>query len=237
MNLRCFLFLVTFIFPIVTFSQELLVVTENWVPFNYYENGEVKGTSTEIVKNVLDRTGIKYKIKVYPWARAYKMALEGENILIYTLMRIPQREKLFKWVTPLGKGGITSLYKLKKNKNINPTSIEEAKKYSIGTNNKSMDHLWLMDNGFTNLVTPSKTKHAIKMFFRERFNLLAFNDEVIAEEFNNIGLDPADAISVMPLFRTPPYMALSLRTSDDIRKKIQKAYDELLDENKIKLVN
>ncbi len=42
---------------------------------------------------------------------------------------------------------------------------------------------------------------------------------------------------MLPLFKTPPYMALSLSTSDDILKKLQKAYDALMKENIIKSVN
>lgn len=34
-------------------SEDLLIVTENWRPFNYMENGQLKGTSTNIMKLVL----------------------------------------------------------------------------------------------------------------------------------------------------------------------------------------
>ena len=230
------IFIIVFI-PYLTSASELLVVTENWRPYNFMENDEVKGVSTEIVKKVLDKSGINYTIKVYPWSRSYKMAQKKKNVMIYTLIRIAQREKLFKWVRPLGKGGVTSLYRLKKNSHINPTNIEEAKKYTIGANDNSMDHIWLKFNGFTNLNTPSKVEHTIKMFFKDRFDMIAFDDSVLAAEFKNLGHDFSEVVQVLPLFKTPPYMALSLSTSDKILEKIQKAYDILLKENKIKLVN
>lgn len=231
------LFLLILIFPALSFAAELEVVTENWRPYNYTENGKVKGVSTEIVKKVLNRAGIKYKIRVYPWARAYNMAQKKENVLIYTIIRIAQREKLFKWVRPLGNGGVTSLYRLKKNKHINPITIEEAKKYRIGANKNSMDHLWLEHNGFTILDTPPKVGQTIKMFFAGRFDMIAFDDAVMEAEFKNFGFDHTEADHVLPLFKTPPYMALSLSTSDDILKKLQKAYDALMKENIIKSVN
>ena len=92
-----FLFLVI-VSPVLADSLELEIVTENWRPYNYSEGGDIKGHSTEILEKVLRRSGIKYKIKVYPWARAYKIAQNRKNVLIYTIMRIPSREYLFKWI-------------------------------------------------------------------------------------------------------------------------------------------
>ncbi|MEH6475473.1 MAG: transporter substrate-binding domain-containing protein [Sneathiella sp.] len=223
--------------PSVTLAAELEVVTENWKPYNYEENKSVKGVSTEIVEKVLERANITYSIKVYPWARAYMMAQKKQNVLIYTMIRIPSREGLFKWVRPLGKGGTTSLYRLKKNEHINPTTVEGAKKYKVVTNLNSMDHLWLKENGFKKLEVPSKVKLSINMFFGERSDMIAFNDSTMAEEFKNAGFDSNDVVQVMPLFETLPYMAVSRSTSDNILKKLQKAYDSLIEENEISLVH
>jgi len=158
-------------------------------------------------------------------------------VLIYTIIRIAPREKLFKWIKPLGNGGTTSLYRLKRNENINPKSIEQAKRFQIIANENSMDHIWLKFNGFNKLLTPPKVENAIRMFFAERVDMIAFDDAVIHDEFQKYGFNSSDAFPVMPLFKTPPYMALSLTTSDEICKQIQDAYDALMKTNKIKLVN
>ena len=85
--------------------------------------------------------------------------------------------------------------------------------------------------------TPPKVGQTIKMFFAGRFDMIAFDDAVMEAEFKNFGFDHTEADHVLPLFKTPPYMALSLSTSDDILKKLQKAYDALMKENIIKSVN
>jgi polar amino acid transport system substrate-binding protein len=236
-NSKCLLLLLVLFFNPVVLGIELEVVTENLKPYNYMENGEVKGEATKIVKQLLDKAGIKYKINVYPWARAYHIAQSKQNVLIYTIIKTPRRETLFKWVRPLGRSGTSSLYRLKKNVHINATTIEQAKKYTIGTSNNTMDHIWLKGEGFTKLQTPARVEQAIKMFFNGRSEMIAFDDSVIVEEFNSLGFDQNDVVRVMPLIKTPPYMALSHSTSDDILEKLQKAYDILLTENKIELVN
>jgi len=218
-----------------SYSEPLEVVTENWRPYNYEEAGVVKGVSTQIVKKILDNSDINYTINVYPWARSYKMALEKENILIYTIIRIPQREKLFKWVCPLGKGGTTSLYRLKSQKNVHIETIADAKKYYIITNLNSMDHIWLKENGFTKLQIPSAVENALKMIFGKRAPLIAFDSTVMQKECQNAGYDPGDLVKVIQLFKTPPYMALSKQTSDKIFQQLKNSYDQLNKSHKINL--
>ncbi|MCP3922008.1 MAG: amino acid ABC transporter substrate-binding protein [Desulfobacterales bacterium] len=230
-------FIIIFIFPILISAEELIVVTENWRPYNFEENREIKGVSTKIVKKVLEHAGIKYGLNVYPWNRAYNMALYDRNVLIYTIIKVAPRENKFKWIRPLGKGGTSSLYRLKKNTHINPKTIEEAKKYDIVANKNSMDHLWLEYKGFPNLDTPTAVAHSIRMLFKGRVDMIVFDDSVLKNEFESCGFDINQVSQVMPLFKTLPYMALSLTTSDDILEKLQKSYDQLIKEKKIDLVN
>ncbi len=82
-------------------DQDINVVTENWRPYNYEENSKIKGSSTKIVQTVLNQSGFQYAINLYPWARSYQEALNNKNTLIYTIVRIPLREHLFKWVGPV----------------------------------------------------------------------------------------------------------------------------------------
>lgn len=237
LELGHFMLFIIFLSPVLISAEELKVVTENWRPYNFEENGEIKGVSTKIVKKILAHAGIKYSIDIYPWNRAYDMALHERNVLIYTIIRVAPRENKFKWIRPLGKGGTSSLYRLKKNTHINPKTIEEAKKYDIVANENSMDHIWLEYEGFPNLATPTAVVHSIRMLFKGRIDMIAFDDAVLKYEFESHGFDVNHISRVMPLFKTPPYIALSLATSDEILEKLQKSYDQLIKDKKIDLVN
>jgi len=230
-----------FLYSTTVFGDELKVVTENWKPYNYQDpdTKEIKGVSTRIVKSVLNQTDIKYKIRVYPWNRAYQSALNGENVLIYTIIRTPQRENLFKWIRPLGQGGFSSLYKLRKNTNIRFRTLKEAREFEgkILTNLNSMDHLWLEANKFKNLDVASRVEDSIKKLYGGRAPLIIFNNANIDEEFKSAGFDARELELVLPLFQTPPYMALSPSTDNRILEKIQKAYDALLKTGRLKLTD
>ncbi|WP_159084479.1 substrate-binding periplasmic protein [Dongshaea marina] len=214
------------------------MVTDNWRPYNYEENGEIKGIGTEILKKILNRSGFKYEITVYPWPRAYRKALHEKNVLIYSISRTPDREHLFKWVVPVGKSQFSYLYRLKKNSHINPKNIQEAKTYKVGANLNSMNHLWLISEGFSidMLTTPHSQKLTVKMFAHGRFDMIAFNSATMKDEFSHYGLSPDKVTPVLALFKTAPYIAMSQRTDDLVKERLLKAYDALVQEGELERI-
>ncbi|GGF58799.1 hypothetical protein GCM10011332_10470 [Terasakiella brassicae] len=83
-------------------SEDLLFFTEQYPPYNFTgPNGKVSGISTEIVQEIMKRTGFAYRLKLTPWKRAYELTLSQKNTCLFTTGRTTERENLFKWITPL----------------------------------------------------------------------------------------------------------------------------------------
>ena len=70
----------------------LTIITENWPPYNYEENGEVKGFSTEIVQAIMKELNVNYDIQVLPGARGEKLLEEGTQVMNFSLFRNAARE-------------------------------------------------------------------------------------------------------------------------------------------------
>jgi polar amino acid transport system substrate-binding protein len=80
-------------------SSELRIVTEEMPPYNYLAaDGTLTGATTEIVQALLKSLGAETPIETMPWARAYKIALNQPNVLIFSILRTHQREALFHWL-------------------------------------------------------------------------------------------------------------------------------------------
>ena len=77
MNFVTKFFLTTGIFlvlPAVIFSAERLsVVTDEWPPYIYIENKEIKGFDYEVMMAVLSNMKYDVDFKVYPWKRCLLM--------------------------------------------------------------------------------------------------------------------------------------------------------------------
>lgn len=78
-------------------AGELKFVTETLPPFNYEAAGTYAGAGpmVEVVQAVCDRIKTKCSVEVFPWRRAYAMAVNGEVDGIFSLLPTPERETLF----------------------------------------------------------------------------------------------------------------------------------------------
>lgn len=217
-------------------DETLQVVTENWRPYSYEENNKVKGSATKIIRKVLKQANIQHKIRVYPWARTYKIATEEKNVLIYAIARTPERENMFKWGRPITAPDNTYLYKLSERKDIIINELNDAKQYQIGVIRKSVYHQFLLKHGFSdNLQVVPRQGLNHKKLLVKRIDLWAEGESNLHAEIQ--GTVPNESFNrfkkAFLLFRYPYYMAFSKKTSDEIVDKVNAAFDQLKEENKI----
>lgn len=238
--------IILFIFPKTSASHEpiphtsplkqLQVLTYNWRPLNYEENGEIKGSATDVVKKTLDRSGLTYTIKSYPWQRTYAKGQSEPSTLIYTVIRTPQREKLFKWVRQVAPSDTVYVYRLKKMTNINPMSLKEMKAFRLGVTRDSMKHQFLLKEGFIDneeVFGVNNNELIINMLLKERIDLIAYSENNIERMMSDYGSSASELVKLFPMLKTKPYMAMSLYSSNRTLKAIQEAYDQLVQEKAI----
>ena len=102
--LRRYFLVFTILFSCVTNGKnpdlpKLKVVTEIIAPFQLQnDNGELTGFSVEIIQALFDEIDLQPNIIVMPWARAYDVAKNEPNVLIFSIARTPHREPMFHWI-------------------------------------------------------------------------------------------------------------------------------------------
>ncbi|MGK5026025.1 substrate-binding periplasmic protein [Janthinobacterium sp. RB2R34] len=127
-------------------APRLMLVTEEFEPFNYLEQGKLTGYSVEVARALVERAGIAYSIAAYPWARAYSMAQQLPNVLIFSLARTPAREKQFQWIAPLARRQVY-LYQLSKRNDIEVRSLADLPHYITSVNRDDIAHTQLAAMG------------------------------------------------------------------------------------------
>ncbi len=214
------------------YAEAPIVIAINIIPPYVSQKDEaLMGVIPEITRIVAEKAGLPYAIRIYPWARIYKMGLEDERILIPTIFRTPEREKSFKWV-----GAVLPLklwmFKLKKRSDIHIDGIEAAKSYQIGGEHEDASTQYLIRQGFIpgkNLTALTRGKQLAQMLNSGRLDL------VVAEELNfqfwirELGLNLSDFEKVYFLDAVPAqlHLAFSRRTDDATVEKYQKALNEI----------
>jgi polar amino acid transport system substrate-binding protein len=209
------------------FSAELTILTENLPPLNYLKEGVLVGPSVEIVQEIQRRVGSREPIKVYPWVRAYRMVLEEENVILFSMTYTEDRYDQFKWIGPLAKK--RDILVAKKGSGIKISSLEDAKKVGrVGTlRDDTREHL-LKSHGFTNLEPVSDEQKNAQKLVLGRIDLWAYKKPGLKTVCKLAGVDPNEVEEVYHLRETDLMIAFSKKTSDATVKLWKNAFDEML---------
>lgn len=127
----------------------LAFLTEEDPPFNYIENGKVVGSATEIVQQVLARSGQPATIEMLPWETAYGRAQGERNTCLFATARLENRERLFLWVGPLA----TNLWALYGRGEFSAPirTLKDLAPYRIGAVARDAKGDYLRENAVTNV--------------------------------------------------------------------------------------
>ena len=209
----------------------------DWQTYAYEKDGVMKGFAYKIVKDVLERAGVSFKYKIYPWVRAYDNGLKKKNFLLVGVGRTPKREKLFHWVGAVAKGSDIYFYKSKSNP-IQIDSIEDARQYKVGVERASYYYDFLVLNGFKkeNIHIVTRPSQYMKMLIADRLPLILLDESRLSIEAEKVKLAPNSFEKALFAFNVTENMAFSKTTPLNLVEKVRNAYQELVREGKIRTV-
>lgn len=205
--------------------NEFRILTEEFPPYNFTEDGKINGISTEIVREILSRMNHPDNLKVLPWVQAYDMLGKEDNIILFSTTKSPIREDLFKWVGPLVPNN--TAFFARKGSGLSISSMDDARKVkSIGVYKNDFGELLLKKKGFTNLQSVVDNKLNVKKLVDGKINLWLINDLTGKHMAMEAGL--ADQIEkVYEVQEDYMYMAFSKSTPDSVIEKWQETLDQI----------
>ncbi|MCP4050483.1 MAG: transporter substrate-binding domain-containing protein [bacterium] len=225
-----------------SYSKPLNLVTLQYPPYEYEENGEIKGMAVSIVREVFKRMGQPIEIKLYPWARALRMVKEGQADGIFTAYKNPEREKFALYSKGVLMPQSVSLCTLKHKDFKLDKNLTNLKNYKIG-----IVHKVSYGRNFDNAVKNNIINRTVKSYSgEENFErlLIGYLDFAVSNTYGAIDIlckiGKRDQISILspPIQEVPSYIAFSkkrnlLGTRDkfDIILSTMKAdgtYDEII---------
>lgn len=149
--------------PFSAAAAPLTITTEENPPLNFMDptSHEVTGIATQVVKEVLEKAGVEYKIVLLPWQRAYQMALDGPTTCVYSTTITDERKPLFKWVAPVTTNNWV-LYSAA-DSDITLKSLEDAKPYKIGGYQGSAMGQFMIAQGYNIEIAPQDVLNVNKL--------------------------------------------------------------------------
>ncbi|WP_434574307.1 substrate-binding periplasmic protein [Pseudomonas sp. Z3-8] len=214
----------------------LVLLTENFPPYNMAKNGKnfaqdenIHGIAVDIVREIFKRADISYSLTLrFPWERIYKLALEKPGYGVFVTARLPEREKLFKWVGPIGPDDWIMLAKA--DSKIALDSLEQARQYRIGAYKGDAIAETLAKQGLKPIVVLRDQDNARKLV-NGQIDLWATGDPAGRYLARQEGV--SDLKTVLRFNSAELYLALNKDVPDEVVARLQKALDELRKEGEV----
>ena len=208
----------------------LVLLTENFPPYNMAKNGKnfaqdqnLEGIAVDVLRATFARAGIPYSMTLrFPWERIYNLALEKPGFGVFVTARVPEREALFKWVGPIGPDDWVLLARA--DSPISLTSLEQARPYRIGAYKEDVIALDLQKKGLNPVIVLRDQDNARRLQ-AGKIDLWATGDPAGRYLARQVGISGFK--TVLRFHQAELYQALNKEVPHAVEAKLQNALDEL----------
>ncbi|MCP3925847.1 MAG: transporter substrate-binding domain-containing protein [Desulfobacterales bacterium] len=169
-------------------KMKIILTTQNWPPYQVYENEILTGSAVQVVKCVLRKMEQPYEIKVFPWKRAQRMVERGEAHGFFSASQNNIRNQYAKISYSIASQK-WNWYLLKENP-MNPADESFKKKASVTAMFGSNMLLWLKKNGYKILGHTRDTELLIKLLVHKRVDAILVNELVAKKVLEKNKINP-----------------------------------------------
>ncbi|MBV6748966.1 ABC transporter substrate-binding protein [Pseudomonas chlororaphis] len=209
-------------------AEQYQIVTEEWAPYNYEENNQLTGISTEIVRKIMALTGDDFEVVLLPSMRSSHALNTRPKTIMYSLFRTAEREPLYKWVGPIVE---ESIYPYQLANAQQPVNTLEQLLHAprITTRQAGLIPAVLQPQGFNNLEkVATESRQLYRMLLAGRTDIIVGDTAAgVAYYSRQLDIAPGTLRRIpVELYRSSLYIAFS-RDSDD---KVVAAWASALEE-------
>lgn len=213
-------------------SQDLVLYTENYPPYNYLdENGGVAGLATQKVRQVMEESGLTYEIRLVPWTRAVYHVRTQDNALIYSMTRTPKRENDYDWLVPLAISNFHLFVRADETRAVTPEALAAGVFVGACVNNDLGCELLRWANIPPEKIVrlPSENMVDFRMVIAGRADIY-ISDLSVNNRLRQLnGFDPGLTKPAMRLgSKAGFYLASGKQVSSEKRRAVRVAYDRLM---------
>lgn len=196
-------------------------------PLVYADQGRLWGVAPEVVHEIQKIVGDDSPSKETPWLRGYEQTQKQPKQALYAIVRIPEREKLFKWVGPIfGEGDYFFKHR---GAPLRIRTLEDARRVErIAVRKDGYTHQTLAAKGFTNLDVGPTYESSYRKLVEDRVDLVLMGERTYYYMVKKVGLDPAEFERTDCKFGdSAAWLAFSLDVPDETIQRWQNALDSL----------
>ncbi|MGQ5525305.1 substrate-binding periplasmic protein [Chitinimonas sp. PSY-7] len=210
--------------------KDLVIYTENDPPYvTVDQNGKIGGLATKKLDDLLKVMNFpKENIKVQPWARSYQESLVKPNVMIYPIVKTPERSEKLEYIYKLYNATVF-FFKLTSRKDIVINNLNDAKKYSVCAVNNDYRAEFLKSSGFPKIDHSDDSTTNVKKFIAGRCDISILTEIGLYTKMEKLNLDSTLVTIAHPLkeIDSDLYIAINKGTDPKTIESLKKVVEKL----------
>lgn len=209
--------------------KAITCLTEHYPPFNYEHEGGFYGVSVEMFNGLMEKMGLgtgDISIEMDEWETMYQRTLNEKNTMLFSTIRIPERENSFKWVGPIApqKEVIISL----SSQQIEVNNIADLAAYKTGVIQGYSNIQQLLEAGVppSMLTEVNSLSDLYEALANGTVDCIAYSETGHELYRSSEGFEPDYFDVVFTLHVAQLYYAFNINTSDQLIDYLQVAFDQ-----------
>jgi polar amino acid transport system substrate-binding protein len=196
----------------IALADSYRLVTLEYPPYEYTENGVVKGVAVDIVKETFKLMGHDAKIEIWPWSRSLEMLKNGDADGIFTFFKTSEREKYTYFSQEIMPPQKITLWTRKGSDIVFNGDLASLKKYRIGVVRKTSygeKFDTAVKNGSVKVIESYTIEECIKQLANNRIDIWVSNHRGAVYELKKQGKSGELREIPQHIQETPTYVGFS----------------------------
>lgn len=220
--------------------DDLVIYTENSAPFNYLVDGQPSGASVEILMEVFARLKIakgREDIIFAPWTRGMSETQRRKNTMLFSVARLPSREKMFLWVGPVN--AVEGVIVSRKETNLSAENYNVPGKFKYAAQKKAAGETILLNRGVLqkDIVNVNSHISAVQMLARGRVDAWVHDLSSAFEQIRKQGLPESDYKVTRTMNAFPNYFAFNTDTDVKLINDIRRVFALMVADGTVRKLN
>ncbi len=223
-----YILLIVSLFTFACFADDMEVITDEYFPYAYHENGQLTGCSVELTKTIIDRLSIDASIHAATWVESWTALSKKQPVMHVVLVRSPRRETRYQWAGPQTESPLY-LYALKGyDKHLKNNNVLENSTVACVHGYATCEYLESFGFSENNILKYPTEKVLYGHFAKGTFDLLLGDRMATALKFRYFLGYIGDIKPVVPIDKTLNlYFGFSLATPSSIVNGFQRELDAM----------
>lgn len=218
--------------------QEFSWLTEEYAPYNFTHNGELRGISVEVLGKMWKSLDVDLgasDIRMLPWARGYRMAQDMPGTCLFSTTVTDSRRELFAFVEPIIDTRVVVL--ARRDREVRLDSLDHLESFTVGVVREDIGELMLREAGADgNVQRADSARSLVRMLAAGRFDAVAYSYDTLLWNMREEGIDNADFDVAWVLKEGVLGIACHKQTDPAMLGRMQEALDVLRRDGSIETI-